>query len=103
MEDNKIHNIEEAEAKLDSLANAYQRQADLLKEDFDDGILHLYSYEAVRKLKSVRRAIRRGHVSMMGDIYPKRPFKNCKAKRKSVTFMKKRLYEQSRHQNKCMN
>jgi hypothetical protein len=85
------------------MVNAYQEQADLLKEDFDNGILHLYNYEAVGKFKSVRRAIRRGHVSMMGDIYPKRPFKNCKAKRKSVTFMKRRLYEQSRHLNKCMN
>lgn len=103
MEDNKIQTVEEAEARLDNLANAYQRQADLLKDDFDNGILHLDSYEGARKFKSVRRAIRRGHMSVMGDVYPKRPFKNCKAKRKSVTFMKRRLYEQSRHRNKCMN
>lgn len=103
MEDNKIQTVEEAEAKLDSLVNAYQRQADFLKDDFDNGILHLYNYDGARKFKSVRRAIKRGHMSVMGDVYPKRPFKNCKAKRKSVTFMKRRLYEQSRHLNKCMN
>lgn len=36
----------------------------------------LLTFEGVRKFKSVRRAIRRGHVSLDGIIYPKRPFNN---------------------------
>lgn len=35
-------------------------------------------FEAVRKFKSVRRAIRRGHVSPIGEPYPNRPFNNRK-------------------------
>ena len=36
----------------------------------------LLTFEAVRKFKSVNRAIKRGHVSLHGVIYPKRPFNN---------------------------
>lgn len=37
------------------------------------------SYSAVSKFRSVRRAIRRGHVDLMfGIIYPNRPFNNRK-------------------------
>lgn len=36
----------------------------------------LHIFTAVSKFKSVRRAMRRGHVGPTGEIYPKRPFNN---------------------------
>lgn len=68
-------------------------------EDFKQGILHIRDYSGVKKYKSIRRAIRRGLVSMFGDVYPKRPFKNIKSKN-GITYRKKRLYEQFSHKNK---
>lgn len=38
--------------------------------------LHLRIYDGVHKFKSVRRAMRRGHVTAEGIIMPKRPFNN---------------------------
>lgn len=38
--------------------------------------LQLFRYEGVTKFKSIRRAIKRGHVSNFGAVYPKRPFNN---------------------------
>lgn len=40
--------------------------------------LHLGTYEAVSKFKSVRRAQRRGLVTPYGTIAPRRPFNNRK-------------------------
>lgn len=40
----------------------------------DLGLLHLIDYSGVKRFKSIRRAIRRGHVSVHGSIYPNRPF-----------------------------
>ena len=78
-----------------SLAN-YQA----IINDFERGILHLRDYSSVKKFKSIRRAIRRGHVSIYGDIYPHRPFKNTKSKKGNITYTKKRLYEQFTHKNR---
>lgn len=36
----------------------------------------MLSFEGVEKFKSIRRAIRRGHISQSGIIFPKRPFNN---------------------------
>lgn len=73
-----------------------------LIEDFDNDILHLRDYSGVHKFKSIRRAIKRGLVSIYGEVYPKRPFKNIKRGKGSVTYNKKRLYEQLTHKNcKC--
>ena len=69
-------------------------------EDFEKGILHLRDYSGVKKFKSIRRAIRKGYVSIYGDVYPKKPFKNIKTKKGSITYMKKRLYEQFTHKNR---
>lgn len=66
-------------------------------EDFENGILHLHDYNAVKKFKSIRRAIRRGHVSIWGDLYPHRPFKNIKIYKGSITYAKRRYYEQFTH------
>ena len=65
--------------------------------------LTLLRFDAVSKFKSVKRAWRRGHISIYGFIYPKRPFKNISTKVKkngrvhdkhTLTFNKKRIYEQ---------
>lgn len=50
---------------------------DEFKEYIKAGSLRIF--EAVRKFKSVRRAIRRGHVSPIGEPYPNRPFNNRKS------------------------
>lgn len=71
-------------------------------EDFEHGILHLRDYSGVKKFKSIRRAIRRGHVSIFGDVYPKRPFKNIKTTKGSITYKKRRLYEQFTHKNRAV-
>lgn len=68
-------------------------------EDFAQGILHLRDYSGVKRFKSIKRAIKRGHVSLYGDIYPARPFNNKKRSRGSVTYNKRRLYEQFSHKN----
>lgn len=66
---------EEFEDKLQSVVEANRRK---MVEDFEGGTLFLKGYMAVSKFKSVRRAIKRGHVSMWGDIYPRRPYNNRK-------------------------
>ena len=61
-----------------------KNRVDFVGDFYEKSILHLRTYEAVNKFKSVRRAIRRGHVSLDGIIFPKRPFNNkantCKRK-----------------------
>ena len=63
-------------------------------EQFDKGVLSLVSYQGVKRFKSIRRAIRRGHVSIYGEIYPKRPFKNTKNNK-----LKRNIYAQLRHRS----
>lgn len=55
-------------------------------------------YSAVSKFKSVRRAIRRGHVDLMfGIVYPNRPFNNRKPTMgRSHNQLKRRIYGQIR-------
>ena len=43
-----------------------KNRVDIVGDFYGKGILHLRTYEAVSKFKSVRRAIRRGHVSLRG-------------------------------------
>ncbi len=69
-------------------------RVDIVKDFYENNILHLRTYEAVKRFKSVRRAIRRGHISLDGVIYPKRPFNNVKHKKGSLNDKKKRIYEQ---------
>ena len=54
------------------------------------------SYQAVSKFKSVRRAIRRGHVNLyLGIVYPSRPFNNRKpSPGRAFNEKKKKLYGQ---------
>lgn len=81
-----------------------KNRADIAGDFYGKGILHPRTYEAVSKFKSVRRAIRRGHVSLDGIIFPKRPFNNradtCKGKghhSRTVNERKKMIYEQLKH------
>lgn len=55
-------------------------------------------YSAVSKFKSVKRAVRRGHVDLMfGIIYPNKPFNNRKPTMgRSHNQLKKRIYGQIR-------
>lgn len=69
-------------------------RVDIVKDFYENDVLHLRTYEAVKRFKSVRRAIRRGHISLDGVIYPKRPFNNVKHKKGSLNDEKKRIYEQ---------
>lgn len=69
-------------------------RVDIVKDFYENNILHLRTYEAVKRFKSVRRAIKRDHISLDGIIYPKRPFNNAKHKKGSLNDEKKRIYEQ---------
>lgn len=75
-------------------------RVDIVKDFYENSVLHLRIYDAVKRLKSVRRAIRRGHVSLDGIIYPKRPFNNTKHKKGSINDEKKRIYEQLKHRQR---
>ena len=81
-----------------------KNKVDIVGDFYRKGILHLKTYEAVSKFKSVRRAIKRGHVSFDGIIFPKRPFNNRAdtSKRKghhsrTINERKKMIYEQLKH------
>lgn len=90
---------EEFKEHIKVVAKANRQQ---LYDDFSKSILHLRDYSGVKRFKSIRRAIRRGHISVFGDIYPKRPFKNISRGKGSVTYNKKRAYEQLTHRNRCI-
>lgn len=75
-------------------------KVDIEKDFYENNILHLRTYDAVKRFKSVRRAIRRGHISLDGVIYPKRPFNNVKHKKGSLNDEKKRIYEQLKHRQR---
>lgn len=77
-----------------------KNRVDIVGDFYERGILHLSTYEAVSRFKSVRRAIRRGHISLDGVIYPKRPFNNAKHKKGSLNNEKKRIYEQLKHRQR---
>lgn len=75
-------------------------RVDIIKDFYENNILHLRTYEAVKRFKSVRRAIKRSHISLDGIIYPKRPFNNAKHKKGSLNDEKKRIYEQLKHRQR---
>lgn len=77
------------------------------QEEFEDYIskgiivLHLITYDGVHRFKSIRRAMRRGHVTAEGIVMPRRPFNNRantskkkKARSRSVNEYKKNIYGQ---------
>lgn len=72
-------------------------RVDIVGDFYEKNILHLRTYEAVKRFKSVRRAIRKGLVSLDGYIYPKRPFNNAKHHNNSLNNRKKKIYEQLKY------
>ena len=77
------------------------------QEEFEDYIsrgiivLHLITYDGVHRFKSIRRAVRRGHVTTEGIIMQRRPFNNKAntSKRngvhsRSTNELKKKIYGQ---------
>ena len=74
-----------------------KNRIDIVGDFYERGILHLRTYEAVSRFKSVGRAIRRGHISLDGIIFPKRPFNNAKQGKNSLNDRKKMIYEQLKH------
>lgn len=107
----KINKIEEVnpvpeEKFINDLAKKKKEQEEYLKrveEDFEKGILNLFDYSGVKIFKSIRRAIKRGHASIYGAVFPKRPFSNKKETKKGVTYKKRRIYEQLTHKNRRCN
>lgn len=59
--------------------------------------LYLVNFEGVKRFKSIRRAIRKGLVSPLGIIYPKRPFNN--RKNRPLEDKKRRIYDQIKKSN----
>ena len=76
----------------DSIEKYKEREQEKIDEFMKNGTLCLTDFSGVKKFKSIRRAIRRGHVSIYGQIYPKRPFKNTKNNR-----YKRIIYGQLKH------
>lgn len=74
-----------------------KNRVDIVEDFHKKGILHLRTYEAVGKFKSIRRAIRRGYISLDGIVFPKRPFNNAKHGKNSLNDRKKMIYEQLKH------
>lgn len=76
-----------------------ENRVDVVGDFYERNILHLRTLGAVSKFKSVRRAIKRGHVSLDGFVFPKRPFNNRSRKKgtRPLEIEKERIYEQLKH------
>lgn len=60
--------------------------------------INLAVFHATGRYKSVRRAMRRGHCTVWGEIVPKRPFNNSKrTPGRKLQTEKQRIYEQLKH------
>lgn len=72
----------------------------MTEEEFKEYIKSDYFklFRTIRKFRSVKRAIRRGHVSPTGEPYPDRPFNNRKpTPGRSFNEKKKLIYERLKH------
>lgn len=81
-----------------------KNRVDVVGDFYERGILHLRTFDAVRRFKSVRRAIKRGQVTLDGVTFPKRPFNNransCNRKghhSRTINERKREIYEQLSH------
>ena len=70
-----------------------------MEEVRETDYLHLATYEAVSKFKSIRRGIRGNHVTLYGVTYPKRPFSNTNTKENMI---KKQIYEQLKNSRRAV-
>ena len=92
--------IDPSEVTVDELTKQLHESKTNYYEDFDkDGTLHLLDYSGVHKFKSIRRAIRRGHCSIYGEVYPHRPFKNHSPKNNPINRVQRGYYQQLKHRN----
>lgn len=77
-------NQEAAKKALEQKKEEFKKQVEEYRNNviisFGKGVLPVFlRYDAVSKVKSVRRAIRRGKVDLFsGLVYPSRPFNNRK-------------------------
>lgn len=76
-------------------------RVDFVGDLYKKNIIHLRTFNAVNRFKSVRRGIKRGHVSLDGVILPKRPFNNSKCKNNSLNNIRKRIYEMLKCRKQC--
>ena len=90
--------ISEEEFREKARELATQRHLARVAAFQEDGTLSLRTFAAVSRYRSVRRAIRRGHVSLYGDIYPNRPFSNRKRKKGTATYDRRMIHGQLRTQ-----
>lgn len=66
-------------------------------------MLHLAVYSAVGKYKSIRRAIRKGHVTSWGEEVPKRPFNNRKRTLgRELQITKERIYGELKYRSQAV-
>lgn len=72
----------------------------IAKDFYENNILHLINYSSGNRVRSIRRAIKRGHMSVDGILYPKRPFNNTKSKKGSINDKKKEIYGRLKHRQK---
>ena len=89
---------DKAMEEMKSVQEGVQEGIPLSQEEFEKHLLssiHLTTFEGVRKYKSVKRAIKRGHVTRYGILIPSRPFNNRKPTRgRKLNEEKKRVYKQ---------
>lgn len=71
-----------------------ENRVDYVKEFYENNRLFLRTFIATSKYRSVRRAIRRGLVSIDGIIFPKRPFNNRRTKESTL---KRMIYGEIKH------
>ena len=91
-----ISPISEEEAHDVFARMAAEKMRERAKVFRDTGMLFLMTYQAVGRFRSIRRAIRRGHVSLSGVIYPRRPFNNKKRGPGTITYERRKVHEQFR-------
>lgn len=65
--------------------------------------LRLTIYSAVSKYKSIRRAIRKGHITSWGEEVPKRPFNNRKrTSGRELQITKENIYGELKYRNQTV-
>lgn len=89
--------ISQEEFKEVASSMAEQRHLERIQDFKKNGTLSFRTFIAVNRFRHVRRAIRRGHVSIYGDIFPKRPFNNRKRGPGTITYERRKVYEQLRN------
>lgn len=66
-------------------------------------MLYLAVYSAVGKYKSIRRAIRKGHVTSWGEEVPKRPFNNRKrTSGRKLQISKEKIYGELKYRSQAV-